>query len=353
MTRFAWAGSGPRPWWALAAWSSSPVVLAVTGPHLAHLYGASVANCSAHSDCATAAAAFAQTDKSLRNWLGALVIVVPALIGIFWGAPLVAAELEAGTHRLVCRQSVTRTRWLGVKLGVVGLASMAIAGLLSLIVTWWASPVDRASMNAFGTFDQRDIVPVGYAAFAFALGVSAEALARRVTPAIATTLVSFTVARVAFSQLVRPQLIGPVLRHLALNPATTGYGSSGLLLLGAGPATLEPSAPDIPNAWVISTRIVDKAGRALRAKVLKSNCPLLGRAGPGTAGGHSNGPAPAGAVQVLRDCVDKLGATYHELVAYQPASRYWALQWYELAIYLAVTVILGASCIWWIRRRLV
>ena len=50
---------------------------------------------------------------------------------------------------------------------------MAVAGLLSLIVTWWASPVDRASMNVFGTFDQRDIVPVGYAAFAFALGVSA------------------------------------------------------------------------------------------------------------------------------------------------------------------------------------
>ena len=151
------------------------VVLAVMGPHLAHLYGASVANCSAHSDCATAAAAFAQTDKSLRTWLGALVIVVPALIGMFWGAPLVAAELEAGTHRLVWAQSVTRTRWLGVKLGVVGLASMAIAGLLSLIVTWWASPVDRASMNVFGTFDQRDIVPVGYAAFAFALGVSAGA----------------------------------------------------------------------------------------------------------------------------------------------------------------------------------
>ena len=72
---------------------------------------------------------------------------MPGIIGIFWGAPLVARELEAGTFRLAWTQSVTRTRWLAVKLGVVGLASMAVAGLLSLMVTWWASPLDRANMN--------------------------------------------------------------------------------------------------------------------------------------------------------------------------------------------------------------
>ena len=34
------------------------------------------------------------------------------MIGAFWGAPMVARELETGTHRLVWNQSVTRTRWL-------------------------------------------------------------------------------------------------------------------------------------------------------------------------------------------------------------------------------------------------
>ena len=53
--------------------------------------------------------------------------VVPALIGIFWGAPLVARELETGTFRLAWTQSVTRTRWLAVKLAVLGLGSV-IAG---------------------------------------------------------------------------------------------------------------------------------------------------------------------------------------------------------------------------------
>jgi hypothetical protein len=58
----------------------------------------------------------------------------------------VARELETGTYRLAWTQSVTRTRWLAVKLGVVGLTSVAVAGLLSLMVTWWSSPIDRANL---------------------------------------------------------------------------------------------------------------------------------------------------------------------------------------------------------------
>ena len=45
-----------------------------------------------------------------------LLLAVPGLIGIFWGAPLVTRELEERTDRLVWNQSVTRTRWLAVKL---------------------------------------------------------------------------------------------------------------------------------------------------------------------------------------------------------------------------------------------
>jgi len=69
--------------------------------------------------------------------MDAIILVVPALLGIFWGAPLVANELETGTYRLAWTQSVTRKRWLAAKLGLVGLWSMAVAGLLSFIVTLW------------------------------------------------------------------------------------------------------------------------------------------------------------------------------------------------------------------------
>ena len=121
------------------------IVAGITGPHLVHLYDTSVRTCAAHGDCSTATRAFLENDNTLRTWLDILVLAVPGLIGIFWGAPLIARELEVGTHRLIWTQSITRTRWLVVKIGVTGLASMIIAGCLSLIVTWWASPLDGAA----------------------------------------------------------------------------------------------------------------------------------------------------------------------------------------------------------------
>jgi ABC-type transport system involved in multi-copper enzyme maturation permease subunit len=75
--------------------------------------------------------------------------LVPALIGAFWGAPLVARELENGTHRLAWNQSVPRRRWLAVKLTVLGLAAMAVAGTLSTLLTWATAPVDHATGERF------------------------------------------------------------------------------------------------------------------------------------------------------------------------------------------------------------
>jgi hypothetical protein len=101
-------------------------------------------------------------------------------------------RLIAGTLRLTWNQSVTRTRWMAAKLGLVGLvglAAMATAGLLSLMVSWWAGPIDQAGgfpvtmgqLSRFSplVFDARGLAPVGYAAFAFTLGVTVGVLTRR------------------------------------------------------------------------------------------------------------------------------------------------------------------------------
>jgi hypothetical protein len=359
MIRLTWRQFRTEAAVATAALVAIAVAAAITGPHLVHLYQTTVATCGTKGDCSAASTAFLRTDASLRSWLGVLVVVGPGIIGIFWGAPLVARELEAGTFRLAWTQSVTRTRWSAVKLGVIGLASMAGAGLLSLMVTWWASPLDLVHMSRFGTFDQRDIVPLGYAAFAFVLGVMAGVLIRRTLPAMATTLVAFVTARLTFIHLIRPHLLGPLHQSLPLDPTSTGFGSSvsGLsflaTLVGGGPQdTLQPSTPNIPNAWLYSTRIVDKAGHVLTRQVLNNDCPGIG-GGPGPVsgpGGPSRRPVPAAAQQALHDCVAKVGATYHEVVAYQPGSRYWAFQWYELAIFLGAALVLAGVCIWWVRR---
>jgi hypothetical protein len=333
------------------------IVLAITGPHLVHLYDTTVATCRAHGDCSAARAALLRNDSSLRMWLGVLVVVVPGIVGIFWGAPLVASELEAGTFRLAWTQSVTRSRWMVVKLGVVGLASMAVAGLFSLIVTWWSSPLDRANMNQFGTFDQRDLVPIGYAAFAFAVGITAGVLTRRTVPAMATTLVALVAVRLAISSWIRPLLIAPLHRAIALDPSSTGFGSSASGLQGLAvllgdhqSSTLQPALPNIPNGWITSTRIVDKSGHGLTPRVLAIDCPNVGN-GPGPTGGHTRTQASTAAQESLHECVAKVGATYHELVSYQPASRYWAFQSYELAIYLGAALMLAGFCVWLVRRR--
>src|SRR6185369_14593823 len=46
--------------------------------------------------------------------------VRPVLVGVFFGAPLVAREVEQGTHRLVWTQGVTRLQWALAKFGLVG-----------------------------------------------------------------------------------------------------------------------------------------------------------------------------------------------------------------------------------------
>lgn len=301
---------------------------------------------------AAAAAGLIHRDEgSARVWLGLLVILAPAVIGAFWDAPLVAGEFEDGTFRLAWTQSVTRTRWMAAKLAVAGLASMAAAGLLSLAVTWWAGPLDRAARNQFATFDQRDIVPVGYAAFAFTLGVLAGALIRRTLPAMFVTLVGYVTARVAAMTWVRPHVLPPVLLNLALNPRSTGYGQAGTLSVLFGSPTLMPNPPDLPNAWITSIGIVNAHGEALTAAQLSRACPGIGKGrGGGGGGGLGHTRAPQAVVNQLQDCVAKIGTTYHEAVAYQPAGRYWPLQWYELAVFLGAALLLAAACLWRIRR---
>jgi hypothetical protein len=351
MTQFCWLQSRTQAATAAVVIAAVAIITAVTGPNLVHLYQADVVGCASRGDCQAAAAAFSGNDGTLRLWLGVLVIAAPAIIGMFWGAPLVAGELADGTFRLAWTQGVTRTRWLAVKLAFLGVASMATAGLTSLAVTWWASPLDRAGMSRFGSFDQRDIVPVGYAAFAFALGVALGVLMRRTLPAMLSTLVIFIGVRLAVTYWVRPHLIAPLVEVRPVDVA--GYGSEGFLPVAAlSSPSLQLQPPDLPNAWITSIDLADRAGQGLSASGLARACPGIGGPPPGGApgGGPGHVQAPPAAADRLQECGARLSALYHEVVSYQPASRYWPLQWYELAIFLAAALALAGVSIWRVRR---
>jgi hypothetical protein len=335
----------------LATLAVLAIVLVITGIPLNHLYYTSgIKTCSSVGDCGQVIGAFFEHDQILQH-LRPIVILVPAVVGIFWGAPLVAREIETGTHRMVWTQSITRTRWLATKLGVLGIASIVVTEALNLMETWWFRPIDKINQDRFtGSFSQAGLVPIGYAAFAFALGVTAGLLIRRTLPAMAATLVGFTAARVAMTYWIRPHLLAPAHLNLALDPASTGFGRA-----NGGPINLWPEAPRIPNSWIYSNHIVDNAGHALTSQQLASLCPTLetiGRPAGQSGGAPIRDPVPDDIQARLQECIAKVGTTYHQAVTYQPANRYWTFQWYETSVFLTAALALAGLCFWLIRRRL-
>jgi hypothetical protein len=109
----------------------------------------------------------------------------------------------------------------------------------------------------------------------------------------------------------------------ALNPASIYLVRvrNNSMLISATPS------PGQQGAWVLSSQIVDKAGRPFQ------------------------GAPPAGCPVNLHQCAAGIGSLHlRELITYQPASRYWTLQWYETAIFLAAAVALAGLCAWRVRH---
>lgn len=318
-----------------AALAALAAVLALSGPGLAHDYAAGIAECGGGSGCLDFTRQFFERHQTAFLGACAVVLLLPALLGLFWGAPLIARELEAGTHRLVWNQSVTRTRWLAVKLGLGGLAAMVVAGLGCLAVTWWSSPIDQAARSypRMGPllFASRGIAPIGYAAFAFALGVTVGMLIRRTLPAMAITLVVFAAAQIAMPTLVRAHLL-PTTR---VTIEITTSNLDGLSARRGGPIRIDVRSPD-PAGWLLSRKIVDASGRQVQTV-------------PVTAGSAQCPAGPDGLAACLAE-VTRLG--YRAEVVYQPGSRFWPLQWLETGIYAAVALGLAGFSFWWLRRRL-
>jgi ABC-type transport system involved in multi-copper enzyme maturation permease subunit len=316
-------------------------VLAVTGPELlGHYDNAGLSTC--HANCAALAATFVgvtKFDAYGKIFYGTLaaMYLAPALMGVFWGAPLIARELETGTHRVAWNQSVTRTRWALVKLLLVGLASMAVAGLLSLMVGWWASPIDHAlaqsnpqpSLLGFSrlsplVFAARGVAPLGYAAFAFALGVTVGVLLRRTIPAMAITLAVFAAVQLLVPNFVRPHLMTPVELTSPLNPSAI----TNFTIQSPGAQLTLTASASIPGALIVSNTTITPAGHVF------------------------TGPATAACLGPNGGACNRWIASKHlrQVITYQPASRFWPIQWRETALYLLVALALGLLCAWRVRR---
>ncbi|MET8910188.1 ABC transporter permease subunit [Micromonospora sp. NPDC004551] len=309
----------------VAALAPLAAYLLFTGLDIRQAYDRYRSHCAVADRCLDAMSQF-QGEWRTRLLLLALVLAaVPAVLGVFWGAPLIAREVETGTQRLAWNQSVTRRRWLAVKLLVVGSAGMAVAALAGLLLTWAASPYDEVSGERFAAlaFGARNLTPIAYAALAVVLGTVVGLLVRRTVPAMALTVFAFTLLQILLPTVVRPHLMAPVTVTRAMTAdalrETRGVGAD---------ATVKGLR--VPDAWVTgSSRLLTADGQPVDAGTVDT---CLTR--------------PAGDTAA---CLGDLNL--HVRIAYQPDSRYWSFQWIESACYLALAGLLAAFGLWRIQRH--
>jgi hypothetical protein len=106
---------------------------------------------------------------------------------MFWGVPLVARDVENGTHRLAWTQSKTRARWLGARLAVAAAGALAATAAVTALIAW-ALPETAVDPMRWFYYESHDLVPFARVLFALALGTALGALTRRTHVAMALSV---------------------------------------------------------------------------------------------------------------------------------------------------------------------
>jgi hypothetical protein len=247
-----------------------------------------------------------------------LLTVLPALAGVFIGAPLLGRELEHGTWRLAWAQGVTRTRWLAVKLALLTAAVTVLAVVFTAVFTWWRGPLDGIQGRFDGAaYNFEGAVPTAWALFAFTLGTLAGILARRTIPAMALTFFGYWVVWLPLVLVGRPRFLAPLVRTFDPDAAkaTAGPGA-----LGAG------------RDWILDSGLIDRAGHRL---TLAQESAVL---------------------RAARDADVGVGAYLQQqgirsLEVYQPGDRFWTFQLIEAGLLVALAAALLATAVWLVHRR--
>ncbi len=243
--------------------------------------------------------------------------VVPVLIGVFVGGPVLARELETGTFRFAWTQGCGRLRWTVTKLALLAIAVTAAAEAFSLLFSWYFQPWLAKGLDgvlAPQLFDLRGIDFAAWTLLAFALGVAAGALIRRTVPAMAAALAAWTGLFFATFMFARKHYQAPLVAS-----GTTANTRS------------------FVNDWTWAQWYTGPNGTPVSQETIR----------------HVMAYAPA-SVQNSRNpnvATAYLSARhYTQLWAYQPVSRYWHFQLIEGGWLLALSVILIAATIWLVRR---
>jgi hypothetical protein len=309
---------------ALAVW------LWIIGTPLHHAYAAAAA---CHPASSPACQSLADTfDASATNHFmgnkgpgGVLLQLVPALIGAFAGAPVLAREMETGTFRYAWTQGFGRWRWALAKLVLLAVVLAAATGAFGVLVSWYYQPYFGTGNQAPGLYESSPLVTLftlrevtfpAWTLAAFAIGALAGMLIRRVVPAIVATLAAYAGLAFATAGLLREHYLTPLV-------------------------TTSLNLPGTSTAWIIS-QWSTKDGRFAFAGNPPSS--LLNQYCSSNPAGKDGPPGEA-----FAQCLAQHG--YTQWTSYQPASRFWPFQWIEGGWLLALSALLIAATIWLVHRR--
>jgi hypothetical protein len=265
--------------------------------------------------------------------LNIMLLFVPCLFGIVFGAPLVAGELDQHTNRLAWTQGISRTKWLLSKWLTVLVVLILFVTVLTLVAQWWVGrtyeqlPFQLVATVGVGQvghiqpqfFPITGLAPIGYMVFAFSLGVASGVVVRKVSWAIVGTVVIYTAVALLMVTFIRPNLAPQVF--------VSSSGQTG--------ADGAPLAEVRFGAWNLGTAYVYVPGAPN----------IANRASAETVGQHCETyPYEGGYL----DCLNAHGieqGTY-----FQPSTHYWELQWWESAILLISSVLLLGVAVAGVRR---
>ena len=261
-----------------------------------------------------------------------LLLAMPCLLGIVFGAPLVAGELEHYTNRLAWTQGISRTRWLLAKWIFIALSLLVLVALLTLISQWWTGhAVERVTLDLSGFGNGRlqplyfpitGVAMPAYTLFAFALGTALGAIIRKTAWAIVGTIVLYTAVSLLMLLGVRPSLAPQTFVAVA-------------------------SAP-IPAAGQQADALHAATGREVA--IDSWNLGAGYRYDPAT---HEGASATA-VGQRCESQTDYLSCLSNHHVQmgtfYQPGNHYWELQWRESWILVVAAGALIGLTVWSVRR---
>lgn len=312
-----------------------------TGLHFWHTYQSTLTTCklnTATPGCDDLQGTLFQTntDQLLFHLVPLGIGVMPLILGMFWGAPLLAKEYTEGTNSLAWTQSVPRRKWLTAKLAWMLLATAVLMGVFAALTTWWAKTPNTINADRFiGVFFMsQGIVPVAYGLFAVAYGIMFGAWFRKTMVAVGLTLGLF----VALAIIVVPNFIRP------------NYMTPITVTAPMGPDALASKLPQ-DASWVISQNIVDKNGKSFNSFNIANMPPQCQRILQQLQLTNQRGDVhvkakPGGGID---SCLNNAG--YHQVAKYQPSARYWDFQRIESGLYLGMAALAVGATYWLVLRR--